>query len=606
MLIIPDNIVYFSCIFASAIFFGTYLLFSYRRNLLLVLNSLGFGLCAVRATTEYYLPQVSSFQEASNIAAFHSVLVHIISFIIWTCLFFYLRPFRSFKKEKIINFFFFLFVYVLPGMVSTYVLATRKIFFFHETRIDGFWQFKAFEGPLIPTFFFVYNYIFMGLLVVGGLFLHNIIVDKNDRIKKILLTLFFFSILLIYTTYFNNENEENWHIPNSAIIYLLQLIILSWYVSGYRMFSGELEEMTKDVLNSFSDLAVTTDEKLNIINMNSQAKEILYYNGIKTLPNLITSNTSLAINDTLTFVEKLMKGDQFLSELEVVDQHGKTRFFNAKAASLSKSGFSRGYTFIFSDLTQIKEKTEKLNELNRTKDQLFSVIAHDLRRPSLAFRGISKKINYLLKEKEFDNLKKLCNSLEQSAFSLSNLIDNLLNWALSQKKALQINPSEFDPSKPILNTFKLYQPLAEDKSITFKLNIEPNLNISLDLQHFMTICRNLIDNAYKFTSPGGIISISTSTENNNFNVLISDTGVGMTKDKIEHFFELSSLNSTKGTGNELGSGLGLMLVKELVALNNGIITLNSEIGKGTSFNIKFTDCISSEPLLGQDKLKLVI
>lgn len=331
--------------------------------------------------------------------------------------------------------------------------------------------------------------------------------------------------------------------------------------------------------------------------MNEQAKSIFHYQNITTLPNLLSSNSLLTLPTAIAHVTQLIDGKQENVIINTMSKQGNEQVLQLKVAALNKVNSQRGYTFLLSDLTKIHQKQQELVALNKTKDQLFSIIGHDLKRPALAFRSISKKINYLLERKEFDNLVKFCEGLEQSAFSLNNLLDNLLKWALSQQNALKSNPVEFEVVAPILNIIKLYRPLAENKHISLEVKLAVAPTVLLDLPSFMTICRNLLDNAYKFTPSGGSISIQILVESKNFSLIIADTGIGMTSSKKQEFLEASYVNSTTGTDNETGAGLGLSLIKELVTLNNGEIALESEVGVGTRFAITFLDCVQDEEQL---------
>lgn len=586
---LPDNIIYFLSLFTVSIFFGTYLLFSYHRNFLLLLNSFGFLLCAIRATTEYYLPQVSSFEEATRIAAFHSMILYSVSCILWTCTWFYLRPFQHFQKEKLYNILVSIFLFIIPCTMTYYGLATRQLYYFNEEMIDGYWRFTSNPDNLIAKFSFIHSFYVM-TSVMTIIFIHNIYIDNNDRLKKGLLCFSFIIIPFLIARYLNVFQEGKWIIPNSTFSYLSHLIIVSWFVSGYRMFDKELDEITKDVLNSVSDLAITTDPSLAIINMNEQAKATFLYQKTLTLPQLFTNNSMLTLHKTKEFIDKLLAGSNALHELQMESQHHEQKTFQVKVATLKKGSLIRGYTFLFSDLTNIKKKEIQLFELNRSKDQIFSIIGHDLRKPALSFRGISKKVNYLLQKEDFSGLKKLCASLEQSSFFLNNLLDNLLSWALSQRNALHRHPVVFDISEIIQEIIDSFKDIADNKSIQFQAELTPT-TIQLDLNSFMGICRNLIDNSLKFTPVGGTITVSYQVVDTDLLIQISDTGVGMTEEQKNKLFEITALKNTKGTLGESGSGIGLNLVQELVKLNKGTIKVDSKIGEGSSFQMVFSNAI---------------
>jgi len=234
----------------------------------------------------------------------------------------------------------------------------------------------------------------------------------------------------------------------------------------------------------------------------------------------------------------------------------------------------------------IANQNQELEKLNVTKDHLFSILGHDLRKPAIAFRGISKKVNFLLKKEQYDTLSKFGDEIENEATSLIQLTDNLLNWALSQKDALSYQPMAMNGNELANEITELYKNAAVQKKIEIKQKIEKDLKVFADPNAIHTILRNLIDNAIKFTNEGGLVTLEMKDLTNETEIKISDTGVGIPNSKLQSIFELRDNKSEKGTAGEKGTGLGLHLVKELVTTNKGTIEVESEIENGTVFTIR--------------------
>lgn len=232
---------------------------------------------------------------------------------------------------------------------------------------------------------------------------------------------------------------------------------------------------------------------------------------------------------------------------------------------------------------EIESQKEQLEQLNQTKDRIFAILGHDMRKPTLAFRGIARKVNYLLKKKDFNRLEQLGESIERDALGLNNLTDNLLNWALTQKNTLPHHPEQIQLSPIIKEVFLTLGRLAEDKNIHLKSEISDETMVMADKNALLTIIRNLVDNAIKFTPENGNVIISSQPSNVGVDVFIKDTGIGMDAEKSKSIFLLQKGKSTKGTSGEKGTGLGLHLVHELVKLNEGNITVVSQQGEGTEF-----------------------
>ena len=230
-------------------------------------------------------------------------------------------------------------------------------------------------------------------------------------------------------------------------------------------------------------------------------------------------------------------------------------------------------------------QNEQLAQLNDTKDRIFSIIGHDLRKPAIAFRGITKKVNYLLKKQDYKTLQLLGEEIEQDAFSLNKLTDNLLNWALTQKDVMPYNPQAIEVAEVTEEVISIFQKTAADKGIELSADIQESLEVFADVNALRTILRNLVDNAIKYTPAGGQVEISAMNTPKGINLQVSDTGIGMSAEKTKEIFLLQKNKSEKGTAGEKGTGLGMHLVNELVKLNKGAIEVVSQLGQGTKFEV---------------------
>lgn len=233
----------------------------------------------------------------------------------------------------------------------------------------------------------------------------------------------------------------------------------------------------------------------------------------------------------------------------------------------------------------ISEQNQKLETLNQTKDRIFAIIGHDLKKPALAFRGITKKINFLLKKQDFKTLNLLGEGIEKDANALHQLTDNLLNWALTQKNVMPNHPQKLLLTNLVRETISLFDNIAREKNITITTSIPDEFQIIADQNSLQIIIRNLVDNALKYTPNGGKILIKAFEASQGVKLKIEDTGVGMSETQLENIFILQKGKSRKGIDGEEGTGLGMHLVQELVKLNQGTINAISQLGKGTSFEI---------------------
>lgn len=226
----------------------------------------------------------------------------------------------------------------------------------------------------------------------------------------------------------------------------------------------------------------------------------------------------------------------------------------------------------------------ELEHLNRTKDKLFSIIAHDLRNPFNAIMGFSK----LLKEDydEMDNQQQknvldLINVSSQTAF---NLLENLLQWARTQTNKIAFQPENFDLSETATAAIELHSALAIKKGVTLKNKIEQETLVHADRNMINAVLRNLISNAIKFSHPDGQIIVSANKTGDTFEIAVADDGIGMDQECLNKLFRADTFYSTTGTRGESGTGLGLILCKEFVERNNGRIKAKSKEGKGTTLS----------------------
>jgi len=229
---------------------------------------------------------------------------------------------------------------------------------------------------------------------------------------------------------------------------------------------------------------------------------------------------------------------------------------------------------------EITEKNCELEELHTVKNKLFSVVAHDLRNPIAALMSVLKltHMNVLDSETQALMLKDVSKRIED----VYGLLDNLLHWAKSQMQGIVISPVYFDVQNEIRTVMDGLQDIAAAKMITMN-SCKGKREIYADRDIFLVVIRNLTTNALKYTSAGGEITIDFEQSNNMLVVSVKDTGTGMTQDVQEKLFNLSETRSRRGTNNESGTGLGLVLCADFVKANGGDIWFSSVEGEGSTF-----------------------
>ncbi|MCK4346247.1 MAG: HAMP domain-containing histidine kinase, partial [Bacteroidales bacterium] len=232
------------------------------------------------------------------------------------------------------------------------------------------------------------------------------------------------------------------------------------------------------------------------------------------------------------------------------------------------------------------ESEKQLMDINDTKNKFLSIIAHDLISPFNALLGFTELMAEEAKSHHIDEIKKYSGIISQSLKNLHHLLENLLQWSKTQRGIIDFHPEFFDLSKTVSNLVTFFELSARKKKIKLSEDFKGGNIVYADANLVSAILRNLISNAIKFSPIGSWVKITSKEENGFIEVSVSDNGTGMKKENIEKLFLIDTHYTQKGTSNEQGTGLGLIIVKEFVEKNGGKIWVESEEKKGSTF--KFT------------------
>lgn len=233
---------------------------------------------------------------------------------------------------------------------------------------------------------------------------------------------------------------------------------------------------------------------------------------------------------------------------------------------------------------RIKAQNRLLQDANREKIELISVLGHDLRNPLNAITGT---LEILVREEiPLDKRKKLQEDLLLAAHNTSDLLNNVLSWVSGQIKGIGPLLTWVEPHVVIDRVLDVQRYIAEKKGVSIRLEVKKGIKVLSDADMLELIIRNLINNALKFTPPGGIITISVTEDprRNQCVLAVRDDGVGMAGEDVKNLFN-GHIQSTYGTDSEKGIGLGLFLCRELTQRLDGKIWAESELGKGSTFSL---------------------
>ncbi|WP_233590040.1 tetratricopeptide repeat-containing sensor histidine kinase [Flavobacterium microcysteis] len=242
----------------------------------------------------------------------------------------------------------------------------------------------------------------------------------------------------------------------------------------------------------------------------------------------------------------------------------------------------------------ILSQKNKLDELNAAKDQLFSIVSHDLRSSVNALKTSNSKLAESLECKNFEALDKQLQSNSAIAHSSYNLLDNLLHWALLQTKQLYFHKESVHLFSVVQQMEFNYKPLMQEKNISFENSVPKALFAYADLSSLKIILRNLIDNAIKFSRENGKITIHGSSSEDFCTLTVEDSGQGMSKEIVSQLLDESALVSKKENPEKSGTGLGMQLCLSMAQKNEGKLLIESEENKGTKISIQLLKANKNE------------
>ena len=350
----------------------------------------------------------------------------------------------------------------------------------------------------------------------------------------------------------------------------------------------ESEKIVAEIIDNSSVAIYRTDSNGNFLVVNSALAKIFGYT-LNELKEIKASDLFPDPSLREKFLDSL-KEKQIISgyEHKLIKKDKSIITVLESCRITNDSSGNQYYEGVIEDISLRKEAEEKIlnyNEelqfLNKTKDKLFSIIAHDLKSPFQAIHSYSEILNSEMAEMSVTEIKKSFSYILDNSRNTLVLLENLLEWAKLQtnRKTPEIN--EFDIYYIMKRAYDLYAFMAANKNIEFTFNCPEKTIVSTDENIIYTVIRNLISNSLKFTNPFGKVSIEAFPENTSLKIIVSDDGIGMTCEQYSKLSDANTLKVSKGTMGENGTGLGLVLCKELLHKLNIELIIESKLGKGT-------------------------
>lgn len=369
---------------------------------------------------------------------------------------------------------------------------------------------------------------------------------------------------------------------NSSLLENRSLCVALFSCDGQLLFANNAmkllfkDEPHKSILHPSFDRLIET-----------HSDSPLVYSGFITIGDYSSVNTSILAHAYRKDEKILIIGGVEANQLVI--QNNSMHNLNREIGNLQRQLIKEKHTLEIT-LQQLNEANISLKELNATKDKLLSIIAHDLRNPFHYLLNFSELLVSNLDDFSTDEIKKFAGIIHNTSQQAHKLLENLLEWSRSQTGKLIAHPEEVYPEEIANEVKMLCEKMAKSKKINLCMEIPCNDCIYADEEMSKTVLRNLVTNALKFTFPDGTVTIGTKRIDEYVMFTVTDTGIGINPGNIDRIFQIDKDTPELGTANEKGTGLGLVLCKDFVEKQGGTISVESQLGVGSTFSFTLPFC----------------
>ena len=355
----------------------------------------------------------------------------------------------------------------------------------------------------------------------------------------------------------------------------------------------ELEKYKSVFDNSLDVIMITNGTDGEIVDINKASENVLGFSPQELIgKHFSVLFADISENQKKSLIDELKIYGSVLSYKHIKKKDGSVCFMDLTLNIIEFSG--RKYVLSnFRDASErkafeqkLQKYSEKLKQLNISKDKLFSIISHDMKNAFTGLLGYSDLLTRFVEESNTEQIWSLASEINGTAKNIFNLFDNLLQWASFNTGRFNYSPEQFDTFDLISETVDILSMNASKKNISIEILPESSpVNVFADYNMIRSVIQNLLANAIKFTNESGKIVVSVSSGKSDVFISVSDNGIGIEETRIKELFLLETARSTPGSSNERGTGLGLILCKELIEKNNGLISVESKLGSGSKFTV---------------------
>lgn len=478
----------------------------------------------------------------------------------------------------------FILVHIIP-IITVLLIATNDYhnIMYKNPRVytyDGI----SYIGKEMGVWYAVHVVYSYGLLLLGAI-MTFIFLMRNHQIFRLHTLVLFVSVILPWVGNIVFVLGGAKTLDFTPVCFIFSGILILWAMLEYQLFDVFPAARTQ-VFESMQDYVLVLDVGDRIVDMSTSAKNQFgsYLPGCDIHePGLVIPEPLLDvllksegryesnIADKIFDVSvSILRTDDYISFGKIISMRDITRRKNAQLELQAKQEV-------------LKKSQQELVKLNTSKDKFFSIIAHDLKSPFSSMIGLTQIIIEEYDTTSREEIYQWLSDLKTLSVNTLKLVENLLQWSRVQTGAISFHPDKYDAGKTADSVCALLAQTAKLKNIQIVCTIPEDTILVYDEDMIETVFRNLIANAIKYSFQGNNIVVAFTERENEFCFMVSDKGKGMSPDIKDRLFKIEKAASERGTSGEAGTGLGLIICKEFVGKHGGHITVDSEVGAGTTF-----------------------
>jgi PAS domain S-box-containing protein len=439
--------------------------------------------------------------------------------------------------------------------------------------VDG--QLELTKSPL-SIGFNLFCYIVLGICVFFFvLYLRN--AQSDIRKSWIWVIVFGCMTFIMEIVKLANPKLMGWLLPLTVFCGVFGLLML-WIIARNKLFS--IVPMARNVIvETMQEGILIANDKGKIIEGNSFLNPLFGYQEDGMAAGRDVGELLKPWPQWLEACQRMEEGSFEINGI----YHEETRVFMVKVYTLgTKRGRRLGSVSVLFDITEKQLRLEQMLQLNRMKDQLFTVVSHDIRDPLAVQVNLIELLEAdkaAFSDEHYETIQMLSGQIRNTYV----LVLNVLEWFRGQKEGVVLRPESQDLADLIWEAYRMLLIRSEAKFVNLNIDVQAGTRVYADREATIMIIRNLLSNAIKFSERGGLIHVTAEASCNRMIIAISDHGVGMSEEQMKDLFNDSRFNSSIGTEGERGTGLGLHVSRQFVRMSGGELWVESKLHEGSTF-----------------------